>query len=112
MGPRPTQEDENRVEEGIGRQLHLTLSSRPERSAVEKSAVSHIWRKEPARYGAPSIGGHFGSILQADLGAPFLRNRGPRQAKLVGVGSKGGKPQPLAEHASQDDSDRMFSEKG
>ncbi len=33
---------------------------------MERSAVSHIWRKERARYGAPSIGGGFGSILQAD----------------------------------------------
>jgi hypothetical protein len=29
----------------LGWQLHPTLSSRPERSGVERSAVSHIWRK-------------------------------------------------------------------
>jgi hypothetical protein len=66
MGLQPTQGDENRVEEDFGRQLHLTLSSRPERSAAERSAVSHIWRKERARYGAPSIRGGFGSIVQTD----------------------------------------------
>ncbi len=60
----------------LRRPLHLTLSSRPKRSEVERSAVSHIWRKERVRYGAPSIGGGFGSVLQADLGCPILAEPG------------------------------------
>ena len=66
MGLRPTHGDENGLRKP---RLAVTpdLSSRPERSEAERSAVSHIWRKERARYGAPSIGGGFGSILQADL---------------------------------------------
>ena len=50
----------------VHRELHFDspamatsyLSSRPERSVVERSAVSRIWRKRTARYGAPGIRGY------------------------------------------------------
>ena len=44
-----------------------------------------------AENGAPSICG-YSSTIKADLGTPSLRSRGHRQAKLAGVGSKGGIP--------------------
>ncbi len=70
MGLRPTQGDENGLRKA---RLAITpnLSSRPERSEVERSAVSHIWRKERARCGAPSIGGGFRSALRTALGCPI-----------------------------------------
>jgi hypothetical protein len=84
-------------------QLHLTLSSRPEcfmglwpTQGDENRWRIHLWsptlrtEQHRAKDGAPVIGGGFGSLLETDLGAPSLR-------------CKGGRPQPLAEQASQDD---------
>ena len=57
---------------------------------------------------APDMG-HPRLVVVLDLylkqiqGAPSLRNRGPRQAKLAGVGSKGGRPQPCGSRISSDD---------
>ena len=71
MGLRPTHGDENGLRKP---RLAVTpdLSSRPERSEAERSVESHIWRKERARYGAPSIGGGLGSTVQTDSGCPIL----------------------------------------
>ena len=70
MGLRPTQGNENRVEEGsVGNYTFLCHLDRSE-AEWEESAVSHIWRKERARYGAPSIGGGFRSVLPAESRVP------------------------------------------
>ena len=71
MGLRPTQGDENRVEEGsVGNYTFLCHLDRSE-AEWRDSAVSHIWRKERARYGAPSIGGLV-SIFETGVGCPIL----------------------------------------
>ncbi len=74
MGLRLTQGDENRIEEGLaGNYTNFVISTGAKRSG-EICGFPHLAqrRKGRARYGAPSIGGHFGSILQADLGCPIL----------------------------------------
>ena len=53
MGLRPTQGDENRVEEGsVGNYTFLCHLDRSE-AEWRDLRFSHIWRKERARYGAP-----------------------------------------------------------
>ena len=70
---------------------------------MERSAVSHIWRKGAPDMGHPRLVVILDPYFKQIWDAPSLRNPGSPASEACWGGSKGGRPQLLAEQASQDD---------